>query len=585
MESTIKKLFDSAGRKFEIPSYQRAYSWDETQIKQFIEDLKNTRSQYYLGHYLFEKNDGNTLYVIDGQQRLTTCVIFFSVIKKELEDRQKKGEKIELEVDGEMKELEGDKDIAHYYLRDQLKGIQRFKTISDDNNFFIDEIIDNKPNHAAVIDTQSKRRIKEVKAIFEKEFSTETTGDLLRWFELVEKATITQYIVKDKTQATQIFAFQNDRGKDLSKLEIIKTYFMLQIYLSSNNDQKIQDDIKYIEDEISVIYKQIERIDMHEDEVLNYYWRAINGRGLNREDVVKGIKDEIASLKIDKATWIKDFISGLSQAFNTIEQIETSTDSCTQDLLRLKKMALSYPFIIKAYKLNVDEKTILRLIKLLENITFRYLIRGGRAAIESRLNNHLVNFNSAANLNNHIDLIINGLKNDDWWVYWGDKEFTNCLNGLFYQNRVDNYLLWKYELFISNRNYPTPHNISFDDLIKNESIEHIAPQTPTNGNPTANGYGAYVNKANPVEGIVSGEWLNKLGNLMLIAGSDNSSVKNGAFKEKLEIYGKNNLLNQQKEIINFVSDKSNPVWDKDAIEKRQIKIVEAAKEIWNLDYI
>lgn len=85
MESTINKLFDSKNRKFEIPSYQRAYSWEDKQINQFIEDLKNSGNQYYLGHYLFEKNEENTLYVIDGQQRLTTCVIFFSVIKKELE--------------------------------------------------------------------------------------------------------------------------------------------------------------------------------------------------------------------------------------------------------------------------------------------------------------------------------------------------------------------------------------------------------------------------------------------------------------------------------------------------------------------
>ncbi len=32
MESTINKLFDSKNRKFEILSYQRAYSWDDNVI-------------------------------------------------------------------------------------------------------------------------------------------------------------------------------------------------------------------------------------------------------------------------------------------------------------------------------------------------------------------------------------------------------------------------------------------------------------------------------------------------------------------------------------------------------------------------
>jgi uncharacterized protein with ParB-like and HNH nuclease domain len=98
MESTINKLFDSKNRKFEIPSYQRAYSWDDKQINQFIEDLKNAESQYYLGHFLFEIKEENILYVIDGQQRLTTSIIFFSVLKKELEQRKEKGEKIKMSV-------------------------------------------------------------------------------------------------------------------------------------------------------------------------------------------------------------------------------------------------------------------------------------------------------------------------------------------------------------------------------------------------------------------------------------------------------------------------------------------------------
>ena len=83
----IQTLFDAKNRQFEIPSYQRSYSWGEKQIKQFVDDLKNAGSQYYLGHFLFEKKCDNTLLIIDGQQRLTTCVIFFASLKNELENR------------------------------------------------------------------------------------------------------------------------------------------------------------------------------------------------------------------------------------------------------------------------------------------------------------------------------------------------------------------------------------------------------------------------------------------------------------------------------------------------------------------
>ena len=104
-------------------------------------------------------------------------------------------------------------------------------------------------------------------------------------------------------------------------------------------------------------------------------------------------------------------------------------------------------------------------------------------------------------------------------------------------------------------------------------------------NPLENGYGIYEDTENPSEGIVSGEWMNCVGNLMLMAGRQNSSLGNRPFPHKIQIYGKDNLLNQQKEIIEFVTDKDNPVWDKASIEKRFNKIINAAKDIWSLDNI
>lgn len=70
---------------------------------------------------------------------------------------------------------------------------------------------------------------------------------------------------------------------------------------------------------------------------------------------------------------------------------------------------------------------------------------------------------------------------------------------------------------------------------------------------------------------------------MLISKKHNSSIGNKPFDEKLDSYGRDNLLNQQKQIVNFLSDSANPVWDKEAIEKRHKAIVEAAKVIWSLD--
>lgn len=577
MESlTIQKLFDAKNRQFEIPAYQRSYSWGSKQIYQFIDDLKNATSQYYLGHFLFETSSDKVLQIIDGQQRLTTCVIFFSSLKNELSNRKTKGENISVDLD----------DITDYYIRDIRKGIQKFKTVDYDNNFFVNEVIDRK-NSSQKPETRSQEHIRNAKKMFDEAFAKATVSNLENWYNLVQNATITQYVVSSKAEAAQIFAFQNDRGKGLSKLEILKSYFMLQIYLSSDNQDLINENIQYLENEFKTIYQRIVSVDEKEDDVLNHYWRAVSGKGFGSDEIIEGVKSALSEQE-NKIEWIKNFVSGIASAFETIYKVKNSTYSYIRDLFYLNNMALSYPFFIKADRANITEATFNRLARFLENITFRSLIRGGRADIESRLDCVLRNMDliDDKRIDESIDWMIDRIKTDWLWRYWSDNELDDLVDsGWFYQNRVDNYLLWKYEMYLCNDNHPMPHKVTFDELIRNESIEHIAPQTPTNGNPLANGYGVYEDKENPKNGIESGHWLNRVGNLMLISQSHNSSIGNTSFANKLASYGKDNLLNQQKEIIEFVTDKNNPVWDKDAIERRHNKIKEAVSKIWNLNLV
>ena len=70
-----------SGNKIFVPTYQRAYSWEDKQTKQFLVDLQDyveshTASSYYFGHFLFEDKGSRNFAIIDGQQRLTTITIF-----------------------------------------------------------------------------------------------------------------------------------------------------------------------------------------------------------------------------------------------------------------------------------------------------------------------------------------------------------------------------------------------------------------------------------------------------------------------------------------------------------------------------
>lgn len=80
-EKKISSLFD--GRTlFNVPEYQRAYAWGEAQLSDFIEDIQNQKEDksYFLGTVLFEEkgleNNYEVIDIVDGQQRITTIIIF-----------------------------------------------------------------------------------------------------------------------------------------------------------------------------------------------------------------------------------------------------------------------------------------------------------------------------------------------------------------------------------------------------------------------------------------------------------------------------------------------------------------------------
>ena len=376
--SKVKALFYRDVR-YVIPSYQRAYSWEEQQREQFIEDLRDVSDRYYLGHFLFEKTDnGSVLCLIDGQQRLTTIVIFFSCLRHAFFKR--------FSTDGDTKKICDY--IDRRYLRDQDTEQPHLATVENDNVFFIHEIID-RDSFDEMIDTSSKKRIRDCREYFDSVFEKESKDTLLKWLEIVEEATVTEYHVTKKSEAAQIFAFQNDRGKSLSNLEVLKSFFMLQIYLRGEKRQ--EEYVNDLNNSFSEIYESIVKTKVKEDDILRYFWMAFSKYGYNTENPLSEIKAYFKSKEIKEITL---FAQLLSRAFIQVIAIEADQDFYMMNLRRLDRMAQSYPLLLKSKIMaKVEEKTYYRLVRLLENITFRAAARGGRAAIESRLNNILANAN------------------------------------------------------------------------------------------------------------------------------------------------------------------------------------------------
>ena len=101
---TIAELLQSNETGFYIPVYQRPYSWQKNHIARFFEDLAQGLERLLLGHdyttflgtMIFVRASSTSepgfraatqvLQVIDGQQRLSTILMFLSHLQSKLQD-------------------------------------------------------------------------------------------------------------------------------------------------------------------------------------------------------------------------------------------------------------------------------------------------------------------------------------------------------------------------------------------------------------------------------------------------------------------------------------------------------------------
>ena len=96
----ISEVF-SKDYAFTIPAYQRPYAWETTQVDELLADITdamNPRSKsegfYFLGSIVLVKKHGSPdARVVDGQQRLTTLTILFSVIRDLTKDTEKQAKR------------------------------------------------------------------------------------------------------------------------------------------------------------------------------------------------------------------------------------------------------------------------------------------------------------------------------------------------------------------------------------------------------------------------------------------------------------------------------------------------------------
>ena len=536
-----------------VPDYQRAYSWDaEREVATFWADLRDhvksgSEQPYYLGHFLFEETAEKQYQVIDGQQRLTTITILACALFARLE---------------QLRALTPEEKLLYGNVV-RVGETYHFSTVGYDNQLLRDYGVNRVKKDRNGLDSVSQKRIVKAYDYFSKQLEGLGEGEVAHLLKAMFRASCTTHTVKDETEAIQMFTFQNNRGKRLTNLELIKAEFLYTLHLQGSAER--EELIKEVHGRFERIYTFIARIEhrVDEDSILAYtncvYFENLEA---NKE----GAKKQVLSGLKKGVEFVMEFTRCLSDCFEKVEPfIELERKAFyLHSLLLVADRAIMFPFMIKALKFAVPAGDLERLARALESLFIRNMVTGTRAELASRFREHFKNFDG------NVEPIIKCIKwmkaqKQGWWCYWRDEEFSQALVSVT-NHYVARKLLWEYENLLRKRDAKAGY---YEPLrwgqMEDPNLEHIAPKTE-NEAPSA-GYDTY-------DEAFRNECLESLGNYLLLSDRHNKSIGNCPFAEKRASY---QYLAQQREVQDM-TDANAPHWGRKQIEARQARIVEMLLE-------
>ena len=267
----------------EVADYQRPYAWGEKQLRDLWQDLDVLGTdRHYAGTLVLQRTDrvrqsqdgeDLTVYeVVDGQQRLTTCVILLEQLRRTME-KYPSGEFEELDVDGARR------DLARL-VRVNIGGVScpRLRLGDDLNEFFDKSVLGKEATDKDRL-VAGEQRLLAAAAFFKGEIDnliegTSETEAVRRLIELRARVCyrlrFLVYEVETSAEVGVLFETLNDRGQSLSELEKVKNYLL---YLSRQVPGEMGDKLaKTINRAWSEIFTNMAALSIDDDALLRAHW-------------------------------------------------------------------------------------------------------------------------------------------------------------------------------------------------------------------------------------------------------------------------------------------------------------------------
>ena len=556
----LDELFASG--QYQIPPFQRDYSWKKPQIEDFWNDAIDVHdskiSNYFFGPVVFIKNNKEDYTkIVDGQQRLTTVQILICVIRDILKsnghDEYSNGLQNFLFPTTDVYKRNPTLQLNH----NNNPFFKKFALTVMDPKEKIDSNKTTDPTEFRVYDNY-KRLYKKVKERFFKSGQKDDdVNDTLFSFitNLLKSFRVFEIIVDNEDRAFRLFATLNQRGLDLSTSDLVKNY----IFMKSDDSQRRE----FIEVWKKIIGNLDDKNEL--DDFLRHAWIA-NYSYVTSQALYKAITE-----KIQKPNEVNNYLETLLSDSSTYTKIvHTTRDDDTgyylKSLFNDLKNDSAQSVILNAYKFwKENPKDIDKLVKTCLDVFFRGKTIGGKAP--GLVGKQFAIASELIRTGNDLNSVKNELKKIDI----SDTEFENSIREKDHQVNIAKYILKNYE-----RYYLTQK--ASKKVVDSITLEHIMPQslTYTKGKSKEIIKTDWLNPKSKshVSETDHQKYLNKIGNLTLLHKLTNSELQNISFEEKQAKYRTESDLDITKELANAES------WNIDEIKKRSSIIASFVKHIW-----
>ena len=448
-ESLQMRLNTILSKKLRIPMNQREFSWELAEIIKFLDDIFKI---YEEGKYvekmgsIINLNYNNENYIYDGQQRILTTILILNVISclsEKLKNKINQLLTIDTELDDLTKEQEGIKEKYNVNRIPKIYCVNPYDMtclvhIFNDNIIswvtFVDNLdeIESLDEHEQYICSHCKTKISRksdfIRHITKSHDYSQSQPDSSKlhsaFTEIYNYVVLKKYNEKnlinlykfilndidvqfydcnDPDYVSRIFDWENNRGKRVETLDIIKNPILVKI----PDDKKVEVYNKW--EELKRIDNKIYKNDYGQkifDIAIQLYNNQIK-RTINHEELFKPIIDSN-----DTYDEIKKFFNIVKKLFEIMDKI--SEDRFGRLINNRSRICLNWeaymwcllPIFYKTNSINCD------LIKLVTKWYFRNL------QFKTR------NFNNLCYSNEFIKITNEVLKNPDYDYF---KDIEECL--------------------------------------------------------------------------------------------------------------------------------------------------------------